>query len=169
LRSARDVSAEALCAKFHKTLPSGARDRTWLRRESARNAGAHDGFWVVPADELDDNVTLLGAQPGTFLSRRAAGAVGHWRFDDEDAAVEDARLEGEPACGEDPFDDLKAAAPGAAAANDGERTAMRSPRRALGGRTRSCPMRVIESHIVGAPHQGRPSVCSKARAVWCKG
>src|SRR6266581_4513566 len=33
-----------------------------------------------------------------------------------------------------------------AAANDGDRTAICSPRRALGGWTRSCAMRVIEAH-----------------------
>lgn len=59
-----------------------------------RNADAHDGFRVVPADELDDDITLLGAQPGAFLSRRAVGEVGHWRAGHEDRVdcLEDATL-----------------------------------------------------------------------------
>ncbi len=44
-----------------------------------RNAGAHNGFGVVPADEPGDDITLLGTQPGAFPGRRAAGEVGHWR------------------------------------------------------------------------------------------
>ena len=44
-----------------------------------RDADAHDGFLVVPADDLRDNIALLGAQPDAFLSRRAAGEVGYRR------------------------------------------------------------------------------------------
>jgi hypothetical protein len=49
-------------------------------------------------------------------------------FDEENAAVEDVRAEGEPACGEDLLDDLKAAAPGAA----GDRTGRSLPAPRLG-------------------------------------
>src|SRR5260370_38860242 len=43
-----------------------------------------------------------------------------------------------------------------AAANDGDRTAMRSPLQALGGWTRSCAMRVIEAQRHRATHLGFP-------------
>ncbi len=36
-----------------------------------RNAGAHDGFGVVPADKIDDDVSLLSAQLSTFVGGRA--------------------------------------------------------------------------------------------------
>src|SRR5215472_2615450 len=46
-------------------------------------------------------------------------------------------------------------APGAA--NDGDTTATCSPLRALGGWTRSCPMRVIEAHHRPRPHPTQPA------------
>jgi hypothetical protein len=116
-------------------------------RVAKRDAGAYDGFRVVVANELNDDITLLPAQLGAFLGRWAVGEVRHWRarqqdridrredaalaqgpddpshvargeevlrgLDEEHATVEDVRIEGEPPGGEDPFDDLQAAAPGA--------------------------------------------------------
>ncbi len=55
-------------------------------RVAERNAGAHDGVGVVPADELDDDITLLGTQPGAFGGGRAAGEAGHWRAGHEHRA-----------------------------------------------------------------------------------
>jgi hypothetical protein len=49
-----------------------------------RNADAYDGFRVVPANEPDDDVALLGAEPGALLSGRAAGEVRHWRAGQQD-------------------------------------------------------------------------------------
>lgn len=70
-------------------------------RVAERDADAHDGFGVVPADGLDDDITLLGAQPGAFLNWRATGEVGHWRAGHEHRAdrPEDAAL---PQCADDP-------------------------------------------------------------------
>lgn len=39
------------------------------------NADTYDGVRVVPADELNDDVTLLRTQPSTFLGSRTAGEV----------------------------------------------------------------------------------------------
>jgi hypothetical protein len=55
------------------------RDDPLRPRVTKRDADAHDGFRVIPADLPGDDVTLLGTQPGTFLSRRTAGEVRHRR------------------------------------------------------------------------------------------
>jgi hypothetical protein len=67
------------------------------------DADAHDGFGVVPADDLDDDIALLGAQPGAFLSWRATGEVGYWRAGHEHRAgrPEDAAF---PQRADDPSD-----------------------------------------------------------------
>ena len=41
------------------------------------DAGADDGVWVVAADHVDDNIALLGAEPGSLLGGRATGLVGY--------------------------------------------------------------------------------------------
>src|SRR5262249_43954684 len=58
------------------------------------DADAHDGLRVVPADELHDDIALLGAQPGPLGSRRPAVEVGHGRAAHQDRAGrrEDAAL-----------------------------------------------------------------------------
>jgi hypothetical protein len=44
-----------------------------------RDAAAHDGVRVVPADDLNNDVILFIAQPGGFVSERATGEVRYWR------------------------------------------------------------------------------------------
>jgi hypothetical protein len=50
-----------------------------------RDAGAHDGFGVVVADQVDDDVSLLSAEPSTFLSGRTAREVLRRRAGDQDS------------------------------------------------------------------------------------
>jgi hypothetical protein len=63
-------------------------------RMTKRNAYAHNGVRVVPADKIDHDVSLLSAQPGAFLSGRTAGVVGRGRprYEDRVRRGEDAPL-----------------------------------------------------------------------------
>ena len=59
-----------------------------------RNAGAYDGFGVVPADQVDDDISLLSAEPSTFLGGWTAREVRRRRAGQQDRVSrgEDAAL-----------------------------------------------------------------------------
>ena len=50
------------------------------------DADANDSFLVVTAHDLDDGVTLFGAQSCSVLGRRSLAVVGDWRPGQEDGA-----------------------------------------------------------------------------------
>src|SRR5215471_19365689 len=53
-------------------------------RVAKRDARAYDSLGVIPADEIHDDVTLLGALPGSFGSGRAVGDVSRRRAGQQD-------------------------------------------------------------------------------------